>query len=946
MYNIQWRSSTAQKGRRSNSTQTTPRVTVRNSIYNVIPSGTVASRVRFLENHPTANSTLRRRPTPTCVRLQSRIGLRHRLTSRFGKPASQNEHLDEESRVDIVHGYLGVNRIRSWHKSGITDGGSDRRSTYSRANGIHAQLQPQGLTQRVQYDALSPWTFDPKYSRGPSKMGQCGQRIDPLMEVDGIGSKSFFTGRSLFPTLTAGISHSDIHRRDLKPRQDATMKSDISALTTSTVRRQSVRDLFADYGIERPPGLVFDKPGPPEEADARQVKSKIRCLNCFWYNSGSSNWCIKCRFPLRTVRQKNSYQTLVSPKGEEYYLEKVPDEESPSSSESSGKENLPASPNAQNQHSKPGLGPSQMPKHALLQAKKPSTPTTKFPSFNMATSPPKSSTSSLKVMLPQLPVAPQLLSGSRTTSIVKDSPFLIADRLSSGRSSNTLPATPLMDGIYCRKPRSKLSKLYLILSGGAAECESVACRATHEDHEPYRHSVSCSRMKKRVHGETDNGYMADTSFAESEYIECRGYPRTGHDRHGSANSGALGQCQHCIDDCQCTACQKTHHSVRCCMNENHQGIIHHHHTPKEVTASINPLDCPTLSSQDAKAIEKISRTASIVVPSASWRKVSLPPTPNASQIRVNIQPPSRKPTKKPQTLPRSKRSTLFKQKLKAPTQPPWATDSKVRTKSPATTAISSLQIQRTTVDTALGVHDKPDPPPPFKERPTLMPPATCDRSSPEGAGTEARKLSKTSSDLFRFGEKNTIPLLSQKLLEHQQELRSIGKACDERLKFLSEESEKFSQGRQPSDKTTGKGEQKADAERKTGEVSITKKGKWQLSPVDRKPLPPCCNDEPVGEHNLSEDETVRLLPEKAPVREHTLSEDVIVDEGGREVVPAKEVHDCVWRNRFLDRNGKRSRKGGESELQGVTVVLRMEGKDDLVIEADLRKGGEVRASGY
>ena len=185
-------------------------------------------------------------------------------------------------------------------------------------------------------------------------------------------------------------------------------------------------------------------------------------------------------------------------------------------------------------------------------------------------------------------------------------------------------------------------------------------------------------------------------------------------------------------------------------------------------------------------------------------------------------------------------------------------------------------------------------------------------------------------------------MLNQRLLEHQEELRKIEKECDDRLNALSGESGKYIQNVQPSALVQGK--QKADAERKTSATGsrakttkTKKKGKWGLSLVNKKPLPPCPND--------------------APVREHTLSEDETVDEKGNEVVPAmwddslmtNEEHDCVWRNRFLasqnERCQRRDQENCNTPLQGVTVVVHMEGKDDLVMEADLRKGSEVRATG-
>ncbi|KAI9645765.1 hypothetical protein NHQ30_005197 [Ciborinia camelliae] len=76
---------------------------------------------------------------------------------------------------------------------------------------------------------------------------------------------------------------------------------------------------------------------------------------------------------------------------------------------------------------------------------------------------------------------------------------------------------------------------------------------------------------------------------ESDYVECHGYPRTGHwdcDR-SPVSSGILGDCQHCLDDCECSACQSTVHSVRCCTNEIHKPMIHHHHSPAKTSVNVS-----------------------------------------------------------------------------------------------------------------------------------------------------------------------------------------------------------------------------------------------------------------------------------------------------------------------------------------------------------------------
>jgi hypothetical protein len=58
------------------------------------------------------------------------------------------------------------------------------------------------------------------------------------------------------------------------------VRSDHSTMTPSTVRRQSVRDLFDEYSIERPPGLVPDK-----------TDDDGRCRECLRQNNEPPEWC-------------------------------------------------------------------------------------------------------------------------------------------------------------------------------------------------------------------------------------------------------------------------------------------------------------------------------------------------------------------------------------------------------------------------------------------------------------------------------------------------------------------------------------------------------------------------------------------------------------------------------------------------------------------------------
>ena len=1003
----------------------------RQTLLNVVPTGTVASRVSFIENNPNSAYRSHRPSAPYQVRLQSRTGFGRRMTRRFGRPASCNEYPNEEPQVDIEHGFLGLSYtgIEHVYERGLTDEIDDRRGTYSGSSGIHGQRQAQGLPERGTYDAASPWSMVPKQHNSTYWRNEMGV----FEQGDGSGIESYFTGRtSIFETPAPGTGHAHIYSRRTKSRHDNTMRSDSSDLTTSTVRRQSVRDLFDHYGIERPHGLISGQAMPHEDI-SQQVKPKIHCQNCSGYNHESSDWCTKCRMVLRRIKPMQS-RSLISPKGQSS-LSRSAMEEEPSSPDSSAKENQATEkPKKQRAKLRPGHGLLQSPKDAPYKQRKLSTPPTKFASFDMTQSPSKSQMIPRKVTLQEPESMPRLLKGSQTTTIVKESPFFVADRLLSAKSSQYLSISPQGDG-HCP---AMLSREQPYLNGepiaNDVGCDSPGCRATHQSHQPYRHSIACSRLKQRVPEEMDKGYVADVSFAEdlrdpasflpyeakhvsrqqssqslllkgqetsnqsfgSGYVECRGYPRTGHARHGSATSCALGQCQHCIDDCQCSACQNTHHSVRCCMNENHQGMVHHHHSTRVVSSTVNLLGCPTFSSQSVEPPEKLpaaslARISGTVLPLEPQRKEAAQLSSSISRTSVNVQPPSTDPKSgKAQRLPISDRYTVLQgtSKPQTPPPPPWASD--IRAKTPSSTQLSKPQVIRTTADAIFNVQDNQDPHLTLKERPTLPPPPAYDLSSPEpdrgstvrtsvstmsdheqeedksshvssscclsgseetqprspsihsasGASrlstSESSKPLRGFSEFLRNGEKNTVPLVIPKLLEHQDDLRMVEEQCISRIEFPARDSGNSDQSLPPKatwrvDKKKGVDQEKSFTSSKAS--GTTKKRRiLGFSLEDKKPPPPCHNDGPVKEHLLSEDATIdeeknSVLPKKSMVFENETEE-----------------HDCVWRARFVaSQNDSRSQRAGDQEhagqaLKGVTVVVHMEGKDDLVIETDLRKG--------
>ena len=742
-----------------------------------------------------------------------------------------------------------------------------------------------GLTDRSQLDVASPRSIAPKAHKST-----CRKRneMEGSEETDGFGKRKFFQSGCLtskLPDRASDIGHSDVSRQT-----NDSMKSGISALTASTERRQSVRDLFREYGIERPDGLA------PYASPLSSLKGEPNHGDLSPNSSGKETHCA------RYMKKHN-----ISP---------IP-----------------------NDH-----------------VKRLTNQITKFSSYNR-------------------PQSPTLLTGNRTENLVKDSPFLIADRISKDWVSQAL----MGQGDSVRRPEARSKKPI------PADCDSSRCRATHKDHEPYRHSVSCSLKREHVPEETEYGCVADPSFVkgprseapiqsqklrvwvshrDSEYVECHGYPRTGHGRHGSATSRALGQCQHCTDDCHCSSCQSAHHSVRCCMNEDHQSVVHRHRRSSNARHPHIHLDCPNLSSLASPA----SNTAA-------------PPT-------------KRQKVEKSMSLPRSKNSTLLQKEAK----PQPAVDLLNREESTVGTWVRTLSDpwhkdeNHPNCDTPTGDLAK------SSEEHALSPNVRSPSKASQATTLDSGKQSRTFSEL--------LPLMNQKPLQHQEEFKRIEKQCDERHEVLARENVTSSTRLQP--KSSLREKKARSLEREASRASrassnetftAAKKNRWAFGLGDQKSTSTCCTDAPtpIQEQMLSEDENVlsgndlpvqeRMLSadetvpstNKPPVQEHLLSDDLIVDENGNEKrlsvaealierahsgkcssqVPQTlvdsligsidkiEEHECAWKTNFIAHQNSTGRQNEAKEIEimpirGLTIVVHVEGRDDLIMKADLGKGSVVR----
>lgn len=234
-----------------------------------VPVGTVASRIIEIQKLAESSNSEGSRSPITRHREQSRAGFGRHDEPSFGQPASRSSKPDEGILVEPKHSFLGLNTQRGNHAEdhAVVDG----RAKWDRTTELHRQLQSRGLGARVQYEATSPGRILPA-GKSPkiSQEDYNRQVMDTL--ANSITKNQLSTMAPLIPPLPSASHHSAeemsvIQERPSKPapqksgRHTATGQRKtscewLSVETTSSMRRQSVKDLYYHYGIQRPAGLV------------------------------------------------------------------------------------------------------------------------------------------------------------------------------------------------------------------------------------------------------------------------------------------------------------------------------------------------------------------------------------------------------------------------------------------------------------------------------------------------------------------------------------------------------------------------------------------------------------------------------------------------------------------------------------------------------------------
>ncbi|TAQ85727.1 hypothetical protein B7494_g5957 [Chlorociboria aeruginascens] len=949
----------------------------------VIPPGTVAARIRYIRS--LTNAPFIRPKPPNIRREKSRAVFGRRLSNISAQPASPNDKADKHPQVEAAHTVPGLNTPRRNHEEehAITDHGARR----DRTPGLDGHIQSDGRINQAQYEGKP----SKKTKRSRRRYG--GLEIDIHSEVDTSRSDvRILTEASVFPSLdNEANDKSDTYRREPKSGQDGTTNSKISNKSSSTIRRKSVRDLFEDYGVERPPGLASseDISCPLENIPMPRQPPHRYCHNCSWINKGVESKCLRCSHhfciecdglsPFLSIRQEaiiNVEKLAGIFKGSSF-------EEQPAVQEMRKDQPRPST-------TRPGPTPLQVPKHKSIQTHKTSSP---------MESPAK---------------------------------ILVTGVAADDQRFRLLPATP--NGYQHRPDRDKehhhnrrhSSSSYSHSRG----CESSACHATHHGHNP---SIICTRSKPRAREETDNGYAADTSHIEDaasahsnsdfgglysrlnrtspsvspfskpiplspdlvpakDLVECNGYPRTGHTRHSSPiTSGIVGECQHCLHDCICKSCQKTEHRVRCCLHEDHHAMQHYHQHSFAKEQSAIPREAQGVSQHQSADLTKEScssaPTVNTVLPHTPKCEIHSASPSTQTTIAATPQrtfPRGPAPSKK-QSLPKSKTFTLVKEPSKLYPKAPWviASNGKDAVVTPseifrrnvadgilgeapnprATSNYKKMQMpykEQSAVDSGQAVdqsqrgaltsgdqsnitfrnfpnsvttparHDLSSRRgSPFQNEPPTRKKPSSERKLPSQKGSPSPPVSSKPSDLYDSQDENQAPLLTQKLQERQDELRKIEKLSDESIDIHSPDK---SSPLPPDESERSKDNQR--------EVTMTEEGQqrsavaaeegWQVRRVDRKPGQPCRND---GYRGVSE----RCLNDGALLAEP--NKDMQYEEIG-----TKE-HDRIWKQKegidCQKEASEREKEKDNSGILGLTIRIHFTHRRDLVFKTDFKTVEQV-----
>jgi len=589
-----------------------------------IRPGTVASRITYLQslarhtissNAPQSYST---QPSTEYGILKGRVGYGKCIISRFENPEFSNLS-DQHQASDVARKHTCISHVSPQSKD-----------THGHEVSYFHCL-PTGVILGSQLSLISPKSAPRVLDSGTPEKSSAD--AGTLRDVNNTRRSSAMQSPiSLEPKEradAAGKSQAVANNDNI--RLEHTTLQDASFSTTSSVRRQSVRDLFSLYGIDKPDILVARREPSRDLADLPLVSGEpVSCHVCTLANVESGKICRRCGHrlckkcifrPESTLISKgaSTFDTPTAPKRhEEVHFRRTENNAFDGATSPAHPYQISVVPSIRPSSARRAYTTSVYQSEEKSQQPPQKTISQELPSRFSRSNPPKLQC---------------LLSGIQAASYIPTPPFSLSGALLDGGGGPRVWGKVRTDHDFVIRHhhhrrhhlahhRSHYSSDECDESSGCISPHGIDVRASPIDEEFSRRHSSCSRLRSRPqsrysrsqnhrhsyqsvqprppsrhnhsrerhhsrkHSTSSSSSSSSSSSDPSDtfqndapqVIECRGYPRTGHARHNSPmnDHGIVGVCQHCLNDCTCEACRNTHHNVRCCVHESHQPFVHHH----------------------------------------------------------------------------------------------------------------------------------------------------------------------------------------------------------------------------------------------------------------------------------------------------------------------------------------------------------------------------------
>lgn len=190
-----------------------------------------------------------------------------------------------------------------------------------------------------------------------------------------------------------------------------------------------------------------------------------------------------------------------------------------------------------------------------------------------------------------------------------------------------------------------------------------------------------------------------------------------------------------------------------------------------------------------------------------------------------------------------------------------------------------------------------------------------------------RRASRRLSALFQLREKDSIPALTQELLQHQEEIRNVQETRTERVEaappggvaFLARTLE---QKKRVPEQESRNPEQIMRESRTASKARSTDSTKnWGLRLVDK--------NKTLNGHRLEDDR----LEETIEKQDRKVMSEARLDKSKRNV----DEHECSWRRMVMDvRGGSSGCNHNEAVnlgIMGITIILHFDEKEDMILKA-------------